>query len=106
MISPRRVRSCLRSGARVAHVRLDRASLMKRSNRSALVLFTAIALCEPLAHAEDAPNQMTKDDVITGTMNIDFKTRTQLDSSGDLKDGSPAINVPDQYKLDLFVAET
>lgn len=59
-----------------------------------------------LSYAQTDPNLLTKDDVITGTMQIDFKTRTQLDTSGDLKEGSAAMNVADSYKLDLIVAET
>lgn len=49
---------------------------------------------------------LTKDGVINGTMNIEFKTRTQLDTSGDLKPGSPALNVQDVYTFTLSVADT
>jgi hypothetical protein len=66
----------------------------------------ALTLAASAANAQTDPNLLTKDDVIVGTMNIDFKTRTQLDTSGDLKAGSPAINVADQYKLALTVADT
>lgn len=57
--------------------------------------------------AQDAKdNTITKDGVITGTMDIDFATRTNLDSSGDLKAGSPALGAKDTYKFTFQVAET
>jgi len=55
--------------------------------------------------AKDA-NLLTEDDVIAGTMNIDFKTRTNLDNSGDLKQGSPALGAQDKYSFQLSVAKT
>jgi len=51
-------------------------------------------------------NVLTEDGVISGTMNIEFGTRTGLDSTGDLKSGSPALGARDTYKLDLAVAKT
>lgn len=79
----------------------------------ALALFLAAgaavpALAQDAAATAAAANaaQMTKDDVIVGTMDIDFKTRTNLDSSGDLKEGSAALNAADSYKFALTVAET
>jgi hypothetical protein len=48
----------------------------------------------------------TKDDVIAGTMNIDYGTRTNIDTSGDVKKGSPAIGAQDKYAFDLSVATT
>ena len=36
-------------------------------------------------------NTVTTKDAIAGTMNITFNTRTNLDSSGDLKEGSAAL---------------
>jgi hypothetical protein len=50
--------------------------------------------------------EITEDNVITGTMDIQFATRTQLDSSGDLKEGSAAIGAQDKYTIDLAVAKT
>lgn len=49
---------------------------------------------------------ITEDGIIAGTMDITFNTRTNLDTSGDLKDGSAAIGAKDVYKLDLRVAQT
>jgi hypothetical protein len=66
-----------------------------------LVLFLAPAL----VRAADE-QQVTEDDVIAGMMNIDFRTRTNLDSSGDLKKGSPAIGAQDKYNFALNVAKT
>lgn len=53
-----------------------------------------------------APEQMTEENVITGTMEIQFKTRTTPDSSGNYVDGSPQMGVQDEYKLNMTVAKT
>jgi hypothetical protein len=53
-----------------------------------------------------APETITEDDVIAGTMDIDFNTRTNLDTTGDLKSGSAALGVKDLYKFTLRVAKT
>jgi len=60
------------------------------------------------AIAQDKPqeNLITEDGIIAGTMDIDFATRVNLDSSGDLKKGSPALGAKDTYKLDMTVAKT
>ncbi len=57
------------------------------------------------AWAADLP-LMTEENVIAGTMDIDFRTRSQLDTTGDLKSGSPALGAKDKYKFDLTVAKT
>lgn len=49
---------------------------------------------------------LTEDDVINGTMDIEFTTRSSLDASGDLKEGSAAIGAKDKYKFNLNVAKT
>jgi hypothetical protein len=73
----------------------------------------AFASPAPQAAAPAAPaapaastETITENDVIVGTMDIAFNTRTRLDSSGDLKPGSPGIGVKDIYKVDLVVAKT
>ncbi|MDX2197871.1 MAG: hypothetical protein SF069_02750 [Phycisphaerae bacterium] len=53
-----------------------------------------------------APEQMTEENVITGTMEIQFKTRTTPDTSGNYVDGSPQMGVQDEYKLNMTVAKT
>jgi hypothetical protein len=59
------------------------------------------------AMAQDTKdNTITEDKVIAGTMDIDFATRTNLDTSGDLKEKSPAIGAKDAYKLAMTVAQT
>ncbi len=58
-----------------------------------------------VAFAADAPT-LTEENVIAGTMDIDFRTRSQLDSTGDLKSGSAALGAKDKYKFDLTVAKT
>lgn len=52
------------------------------------------------------PEEITKENVITGTMTIDFGTRTNLDTTGDFKTGSPALGAKDTYKFSFTVAET
>jgi hypothetical protein len=61
-------------------------------------------LVGPAASGQD--DLYTKDNAITGTMEIEFKTRTDLDEEGNFVDGSPAKGAKDIYKLSLTVAET
>ncbi|KAA0224022.1 MAG: hypothetical protein EDS66_00695 [Planctomycetota bacterium] len=63
-------------------------------------------LVGPIAAFAQETETLTKDNVIVGTMNIDFRTRTELDTSGDYKAGSPKIGVKDEYKFDITVADT
>lgn len=79
-----------------------------RSRNAVLVPALALVLAAgSVARAQESTDtRLTKDDVIAGTMDIDFKTRTNPDRSGDLKEGSPAAGVSDSYKFDLNVAET
>jgi hypothetical protein len=69
----------------------------------ALVLMMTLAIPSRV-FAED--QTLSEDDVISGTMNIDFKTRTNLDTSGDLKKDSPAIGAQDTYQFQMHVAKT
>lgn len=82
---------------------------MKHMLSAFLALFLVVGLVQMPAVAfgqdKDA-NTLTEDDVIAGTMNIDFKTRTNHDNSGDLKEGSPAIGAQDKYTFQLNVAKT
>lgn len=66
---------------------------------------TALAVCGA-AMGQTKPEPMTEDGVIAGTMNIDFDTRTKLDTSGDLKEGSAAIGAKDKYTFQINVAKT
>jgi hypothetical protein len=51
-------------------------------------------------------DEVTKDGIITGTMDISFNTRTTSDTSGDLKEGSPAVGAKYVYKFNMIVADT
>lgn len=53
-----------------------------------------------------APEPMTEDNVIAGTMNIEFETRVKKDTSGDLKEGSPAMGAKDKYTFQINVVRT
>ncbi|MBK8914401.1 MAG: hypothetical protein IPM64_07325 [Phycisphaerales bacterium] len=56
-----------------------------------------------LAQSEEL---ITEDGVITGTMEIDFKTRTNPDTSGKYKDGSPQFGIQDEYRMNFSVVKT
>ena len=72
--------------------------------RAAVVSGSVLAAGAGVAFAQSEP--VTADNVITGTMDIDFQTRTKLDNSGDLRPGSAAVGAKDIYKFSLRVAET
>lgn len=59
-----------------------------------------------VAAAQSQPETVTEDGVVSGTMDITFNTRTNLDTTGDLKKGSPALGAKDVYKFTLNVAKT
>lgn len=63
-------------------------------------------LAAPALAQEAGAGELTEEKVIAGTMDIEFGTRTNLDTSGDLKAGSAAIGAKDTYKFDLNVAKT
>lgn len=67
------------------------------------VAFAPAALAQAPA---GAPEQMTKDDVISGTMDIQFATRTNKDTSGDFAPGSPALGAKDTYTFKLAAVDT
>lgn len=74
---------------------------------SRFAAFSLPTLCLlALSCPAQGPATLTEDGVIAGTMDIEFETRTRLDSSGDLKKGSPAIGAKDTYKLAIQVAKT
>jgi len=77
--------------------------------RLATVATVAALALAPIGRAftvQDAPPTLTEPNVIAGTMEITFETRTKLDTTGDLKKGSAAVGAKDTYKLDLQVAKT
>ena len=81
------------------------SSLSSRALR-ALVLLSlgSVAFAQTPVPATATLPEITQDNVIVGTMDIDFTTRTNLDTTGDLKKGSPALGAKDTYKLDITVA--
>ena len=80
---------------------------MRFSLRSAVALLMVVSLTSAAAFAQDAAGGggggETQEGVITGTMSIDFQTRTNLDTSGDLQPNSAAVGVQDKYSLNLNV---
>lgn len=82
---------------------------------SSLAFAPAFTLAQPAkapekapekAPSSDGPELITKEKIISGTMDIEFGTRTNQDTSGDLKAGSAALGAKDTYKFDIAVAET
>jgi hypothetical protein len=57
-----------------------------------------------LAQAQD--QTISEEDVVSGTMDIQFNSRTNLDTSGDLLEGSAAMGATDNYKFALAVAKS
>lgn len=70
-----------------------------------LALATAVVLPAGVARAQEA-DTLTQEGVIAGTMDIDFVTRTNMDTTGDLKPGSAALGVQDTYKFTINVTTT
>jgi len=85
---------------------------MKSSERGVLPIAVAVfllgglLLSAPPPAIAQAPETLTEDGVIAGTLEIDFKTRTSRDTSGELAEGSPALGVQDIYAFALRVAKT
>lgn len=80
--------------------------LINFSRRSLTWLTVAIAAGMTSAAWAQEAETITENGVISGTMDIDFKTRMNKDTSGDLRPGSPAKGVQDLYKFTLNVAKT
>lgn len=82
---------------------------MKRIARFAglsLLALLAAGTFSSRALAQDSAEPTSEEGVISGTMEIDFKTRMSLDTSGKFKEGSPQLGVQDEYKFTLSVAKT
>lgn len=76
------------------------------SRRSMTCLTVALlAGLSAAAWAQDS-EAVTENGVISGTMDIDFKTRMNKDTSGDLAPNSAAKGVQDVYKFSLNVGKT
>jgi len=72
---------------------------------AALAAVVASLFLAGVAVAQEVP-AVTQDGIIKGTMNIDFKSRTQLDTTGKLKEGSSALGAKDAYSFNITVADT
>lgn len=79
---------------------------MKKSSTWRTLMVVAIGGATLAAPAAMAQEQLTEDGVIAGSMDIEFHTRTNLDTSGDLKEGSAALGTKDNYKFKFAVAKT
>jgi hypothetical protein len=70
----------------------------------ALLALGALTLAAP-AFGQSAET-ITEENIISGEMTIDFKTRTTPDTTGELVENSPAMNVQDVYQFEFTVAKT
>jgi hypothetical protein len=75
---------------------------MKPTTNYWLSMMLAGTLALPVWAAEE----LTENDIISGTMNITFKTRVSKDKSGKFAEGSPVLGVKDEYKVNMRVAKT
>jgi hypothetical protein len=80
-------------------------SMSNRRMTGIALLGIALSAASPAVFAQDS-DLITEDNIITGTMQIDFRTRTSQDTSCEFVDGSPQLNVQDIYTLSLTVAKT
>ncbi|MGD9689314.1 MAG: hypothetical protein AB7K52_08110 [Phycisphaerales bacterium] len=72
----------------------------------AAIVSSAALLGPAPALAQSSTEPMNKDDVISGTMEIQFTTRTNKDSSGDFVAGSPAVGAKDTYTFKIAAVDT
>ncbi len=78
--------------------------MVKTCTWSTAILTAALVSTAGPLWAQGEP--LSEENVIEGQMTIEFNTRTRLDTTGDLKEGSPAIGVQDKYAFTLNVAKT
>lgn len=116
-ILPRSTRSCVPGMLLISALALAPATIAWSQNTPPGAPAAKPQPASPAAPAAPAPktaapsatsptDTVTEDNIITGTMDIDFGTRTNLDRSGDLKEGSAALGAKDTYKFTLAVAKT
>jgi hypothetical protein len=72
----------------------------------ALPLLCTSLLCIPPVQAQTPTETFSEPGFVSGTMDINFGTRQNIDTSGKLTEGSPAEGSKDVYKLNLNVAKT
>jgi hypothetical protein len=72
----------------------------------ALLALSTLAISPVQAQDTRGTETLTEDDVITGSMDITFNTRSSKDNSGDLREGSAAVGAKDIYKFNTKVAKT
>lgn len=80
-------------------------SRLSRMVRGTLLISALHLMPLAPAWAEESPT-LTENGVITGTMDIAFKSRTSKDTSGKFEKDSPKLGVKDEYRLAINVANT
>jgi len=73
-------------------------------SRIALCCASLLAITAGTVCGQEAT--LTEQGVIAGTMDIEFKSRTELDTAGTFTEGSSALGAKDTYVLRLTVAKT
>jgi hypothetical protein len=78
------------------------------ASRLGLIRMGTVAACVlvGLSAAWAQEQTLSEAGVISGTMDIEFKTRTELDTAGTYVEGSPALGAKDIYTIKLAVAKT
>ena len=76
---------------------------LNRRHLLAMTALSALLVCPAYGEVQDI---FSEPGFVSGTMDIDFGTRRNLDTSGDLAADSPAKGSKDVYKLALNVAKT
>jgi hypothetical protein len=77
-----------------------------RVARSGVLAACAVVAGLGVSAARGQEQTLSEQGVISGTMDIEFKTRTELDTAGTYTEGSPALGAKDTYVLKLAVAKT
>ena len=77
-------------------------------NRASILSAAALslALATPVWAAGDFATPSSSPKAISGTMNIQFQTRVELDKTGNVPKGSAALGVVDTYTTDLTVLDS
>jgi hypothetical protein len=73
---------------------------------TAVLTIAALTVTHPILSHAQTPEVFSEPGFVSGTMDVDFGTRRNLDTTGKFVDGSPAEGAKDVYKLNLNVAKT
>jgi hypothetical protein len=69
-------------------------------------VFVAAALTATVSWGASFTESLTMENAIKGTMDITFNTRTTIDETGDVPEGSPALGATDDYAVKLEIVDS